>query len=241
MPLDADTRLGGPYLGFPDTRSSLIDAAALHDSRLNRDAMEAIIVAYWKPAYKHVRAKWRRSNDDAKDLIQGFFAASSFPSALARFDAARGSFRNYLRTCLDHYVLKQDEFMSREKRGGMAETLDFDEAEREMAASPSPSPEEVFEREWQRQMFALALEDLRHYAVSTGRELQFRIFEQYDLAEGDRPRYADLAREHNVAESAVVNYLAWARRELRRRVVDRLAKVTSGAAELRSETRALLR
>jgi len=241
MPQDADTRLGGPYRGFPDTRPSLIDAAAQGDAKLSRDAMEAVITAYWKPAYKHVRTKWRRSNEEAKDLIQGFFATLFEPAVLARFDPARGSFRNYLRTCLDRHVLKEYEFATREKRGGTAATLDFEEAERELAAAPAASPEEVFFREWRRQMFALALDDLRRSAISTGRNLQFRVFEQYDLADAERPRYADLAREHGIAETTVVNYLAWARRELRRRVVERLADVTAGADELRSETRALLR
>jgi RNA polymerase sigma factor (sigma-70 family) len=232
MPQDADTKIGGPHRGFPETRSSLIDAAAQGDSRMSRDALDAIITTYWKPAYKHVRMKWRRSNEEAKDLVQGFFAAFTAPGALARYDPARGSFRNFLRTCLDHYVLKQREFATREKRGGTAATLDFEEAERELATTPAASPEEVFFREWRRQMFALALDDLRAQ--------QFRVFEQYDLADGERPRYADLAREHGVAETTVVNHLAWARRELRRRLVERLAEVTPGAAELRSETRALL-
>jgi RNA polymerase sigma-70 factor (ECF subfamily) len=239
MAQDADTRLGGPYRGFPETRSSLIDAAAQGSATLSRDALDAIITAYWKPAYKHVRTKWRRSNEEAKDLTQGFFAAFSEQDTLARFDPARGSFRNYLRTCLDHYVLKQHEFATREKRGGTAGTLNFEVAERELAAAPSASPEEVFFHEWRRQMFALALDDLRRHALSTGRELQYRVFEQYDLAEGERPRYADLARENAVAESAIVNYLAWARRELRRLVVERLTEVTASPAELRSETRAL--
>lgn len=240
MAQDADTNLGGPYRGFPETHASLIDAAARGDATLSRDALEAIITAYWKPAYKHLRAKWRRSNEEAKDLTQGFFAAFSEHDTLARFDPARGSFRNYLRTCLDHYVQKQHEFATREKRGGTLGTIDFEQAERELATAPESSPEEVFFREWRRQMFALALDDLRRHAMSSGRELQFRVFEQYDLADGERPRYADLAREHGVAETTVVNHLAWARRELRRRLVQRLAEVTANAAELRSETRALL-
>lgn len=240
MAQDADTKLGGPYRGFPDTRISLINAAA-GDHTLSRNAMEAIVAAYWKPAYKHVRTKWRRPNEDAKDLIQGFFAAFSAPHVLARFDPARGSFRNFVRACLDHHVIKQHEYDTREKRGGAVRTLDFDEAERELAATPDISPEEVFFREWRRQIFALAVDDLRNYAISTGRDLQYRVFEQYDLADGDRPRYADIALEHGIAETTVVNYLAWARRELRRRVMERLSKVTAGEAELRSETRVLLR
>lgn len=241
MAQDADTKLGGPYRGFPDTHASLIDAAARGGSRLSREAMEAIVTAYWKPAYKHARVKWRRSNDEAKDLVQGFFAAFAEPEMLARFDPARGSFRNYLRSCLDHYIMKQRERETREKRGGGAAVLDFEQAERELAATPEASPEEVFFREWRRQIFSLALDDLRRHALSSGRELQYRVFEQYDLAESDRPRYADIAREHGIAETAVVNYLAWARRELRRCVSVRLSAVTSGEAELRGETQALFR
>ena len=241
MAQDADTRLGGPYRGFPDTRSSLLDAAAQPDGTISRDSLEAIITAYWKPAYKHIRMKWRRPNEEAKDLVQGFFASFSATGVLARFDPTRGSFRNYLRTCLDHYVLKQHEFATREKRGGAVVTIDCEEAERELLTSPAASPDEIFFREWRRQMFGLALDDLRRHAMSTGRELQFRVFEQYDLTDGERPRYSELAREHKIAETAVVNHLAWARRELRRFLVERLADVTAGAAELRNETRALLK
>lgn len=239
MAQDADTKLGGPYRGFPDTRSSLIDAAARADGPTSRDSLDAIITAYWKPAYKHVRLKWRRSNEEAKDLVQGFFTAFTEDGVLARFDSTRGSFRNYLRTCLDRYVLKQHEFATRTKRGGSTSAIDFEEAERELAAAPSASPEEIFFREWRRQMFGLALDDFRRHALATGRELQLRVFEQYDLADNDRPRYADLAREHGIPETTVVNHLAWARRELRRHVVERLAAVTAGPAELRTETRAL--
>jgi len=241
MAQDADTKLGGPYRGFPDTRTSLIDAAARGDSMLSRDALAAIIAAYWKPAYKHVRVKWRRSNEEAKDLTQGFFAAFSAPEMLARFDPARGSFRNYVRSCLDRYVMKQHEYDTREKRGGGVTTCDFEEAERQLETMSEASPEEVFFREWRRQMFALALDDLRHHALATGHQLQYCVFERYDLADGDRPRYIDIAREHGVSETAVVNYLAWARRELRRRLVERLSAVTAGKAELRSEMRAIFR
>ena len=160
---------------------------------------------------------------------------------LARFDPARGSFLNYLRTCLDQYVVKQHEFAARQKRGGTAAILDFEQAERELAATPAASPEDVFFREWRGEVFARALDDLRRHAAASGRELPLRIFEQYDLADGDRPRYADLARQHEIAETAVVNYLAWARRELRRLVVERLKLVTAGPAELRGEIGAVFR
>ena len=94
--------------------------------------------------------------------------------------------------------------------------FDFDAAEREIAAT-DPSPEDVFFREWQREMFALAIEDLRASCEAAGKHVQFRIFEQYDLAEGDRPSYAALAEEHGIpVDQRHELSSAWARRELRR-------------------------
>ena len=53
-----------------------------------REALESIIGVYWKPAYKHVRMQWNRSNEEAKDLVQGFFAALIQQDILAKFDPA---------------------------------------------------------------------------------------------------------------------------------------------------------
>ena len=203
------------------TRHSLIQAAASQGPPA-RDALDAIISAYWKPAYKHVRIQWNRTNDQAKDLVQAFFAALLEDNLLARFDPAKGRLRTYLRACLDHFVMKEDESAARLKRGGGVEfTFDFDAAERELA-STAPSAEDVFLREWEREMFALALDDLRVLCRAAGKHTQLRIFEQYDLADGPRPSYAGLAAEHGIPATTVTNHLAWTRRELRRLLRQRL-------------------
>jgi RNA polymerase sigma factor (sigma-70 family) len=213
---DPDTALGGAQHRFPTTRASLVGAAAGGGAALNE-----ILAVYWKPAYKHVRIHWRRSNDEAKDLVQGFFTTLIAQDLLAKFDPAKGRLRSYLRGCLDLYIRKQDEAAGRQKRGGGAEMVfDFDAAERELAAT-SPSPEDVFLREWEREMFAAALEDLRSLCEQTGKQLPYRLFEQYDLADGSRPKYSDLAAEHGIPVTTVTNHLAWTRRELRRLMVAR--------------------
>jgi DNA-directed RNA polymerase specialized sigma24 family protein len=237
VPYDSDTAMGGPHRPFPTTRHSLIVSAA-GTGTLAREALDAIVAVYWKPAYKHVRIQWRRSNEEAKDLVQGFFAALIEQQILAGFDASKARFRTYLKGCLDHFVMKQDEHATRLKRGGSATLLcDFEAAEREIAGAPSV--EDIFLREWQRQMFALGLQDLRDYCQSARKSLQYAIFASYDLADGDRPSYADLAREHGIAVTSVTNHLAWARRELRRCVLLRLSSVTSGDRECQAESRVL--
>ncbi|MBZ5581217.1 MAG: sigma-70 family RNA polymerase sigma factor [Acidobacteriia bacterium] len=218
MPFEADTAMGGAGRRFPSTRRSLIRAAG-GGGAAAREALDAVIAVYWKPLYKYIRVKWNRGNEDAKDLVQGFFAALLQQDLLAKFDPSVASFRTYLRACADRFVMKQDESAGRLKRGGGVDlvTLDFDSAERELAlAGRAESPEDLFHREWQRQIFSLAIDDLREACAAAGKDREFRIFEQYDLAETERPRYEDLAREHGVPVTGVTNALAWARRELRR-------------------------
>ena len=115
--------------------------------------------------------------------------------------------------------------------------MEFEAVEEQPVAGESP--EQIFEREWQRQLFALALDDLRAYSEAHGKHLQFEIFKSYDLADGDRPSYADLAARHAIAETCVTNHLAWVRRMLRQLVEQRLRGVTAGERDLRDEMRRL--
>lgn len=227
--MDRDTDIGGPDGRFPSTQVSLLEAAA---AGMPGDALERVVALYWKPVYRYIRLRYRKSNEDAKDLTQGFFAAALQRDLLARFDPAKASFRTYMRMAVERFAASQHAAQNRQKRGGGVE---FEPVEEQTAATESP--ERIFEREWQRQLFSLALDDLRAHCEECGKQLQFRIFEAYDLADGERPSYAALAACHGIPETAVTNHLAWARRMLRAFVMERLRGVTSGEQELRKETR----
>ncbi|HEY1338971.1 MAG TPA: sigma-70 family RNA polymerase sigma factor [Bryobacteraceae bacterium] len=227
--MDHDTAIGGPRGNFPSTQHSLIEAAA---AGLASDALDRVIALYWKPVYRFVRVKFRKDNEDAKDLTQGFFTTALERGFFARFDPARGSFRTYLRMAVERFAANRHAAENRQKRGG---DIRFEPVDDQAAATESP--EEVFEREWRRQLFALALDDLRAHCEAAGKQLHFRIFEAYDLGEGERPSYAELADRHGIAETSVTNHLAWARRTLRGFVADRLRGVTAGERELREEMR----
>lgn len=226
---------------FPTTRASLI--LAVRQPEFRAEALEAIVEVYWKPVYKYARLKWSRSPEDAQDLTQDFFARLFERDLLARWEPDRASFRTYLRLCLDGHARNALTAANRLKRGGGAPivTLDFEKAESELSlASPDLSPEEIFHREWQRRMFELAIADLAVYCRTTGRDVQWRVFESFDLAPAERPTYEQLAARENVPATTITNYLAWARRELRRALVSRLAGTTGAGAELRREARELL-
>jgi RNA polymerase sigma-70 factor (ECF subfamily) len=227
--VDPDTAIGGHRDRFPSTQVSLLEATA---SGLSSEALERVITIYWKPVYRFIRLKFHKNNEDAKDLTQGFFITALERDFFARFEPERASFRTYLRMAVERFAANEHAAANRLKRGGH---IEFEAVEEQAIAGESP--EQVFEREWQRQLFRLAVDDLRVLSEDCDKELQFRIFEAYDLAEGERPSYAELARRYGVPETSVTNHLAWARRMLRGFVTERLRGTTAGWRELRDEMR----
>ena len=229
---------------FPLTRHSVVVAAQSHDPQDRERALDAITNSYWRPVYKYVRMRWRLEREDAEDFTQDFFSRFMEKDFLASYDPAKGKLRTFLRTCIDRLFMNQTRDAHRQKRGdtAMHVSLDFEEAEHELAvAAHMESPEDYFEKEWVRTLFALAVEKLRAHCQTAGKTTQFALFERYDLGDAEaRPAYAELALEFNLAVTDVTNYLAFARREFRRCVLDQLRDMTGSDEEYQREARALL-
>jgi RNA polymerase sigma factor (sigma-70 family) len=242
-----DTDIGGAADRFPITRRSAIEAARSVDAIERQRGFEAIIAAYWKPVYKYIRIKWRKPNEDAKDLTQAFFAQALEKRFFDGYDAAKSRFRTFVRVCLDGFIANEEKAAHRMKRGGGVTVLsmDFESAEGELRTVPEPaaqSLDDYFDKEWTRSIFALALESFRNKCESAGKSVQVRLFERYYLNEGDEPKlsYQLLADEFQITTTTVTNYLAFARREFRKALLDNLRAITATEEEFRREARALL-
>jgi RNA polymerase sigma factor (sigma-70 family) len=245
--LDPDTDIGGAQHRFPVTNQSAIVRARSADESVRQRAFETILASYWKPVYKYVRLKWQAGNEDAKDLTQGFFANAFEKNHFANYDARKASFQTFLRTCLDGFIANERKASKRLKRGGDHEhfQLDFVSAEDEFALHPAGSeltPADYFHREWVRWMFTLCVEALRTQCSASGKEIYFELFERYDLADtsAEKLTYASLGEEFRIDAKTVTNYLAAARREFRRIVLDKLREITATEEEFRNEARSLL-
>jgi RNA polymerase sigma factor (sigma-70 family) len=229
---------------FPLTRHSVVAAAQGGDPQERVRAMAAITSSYWRPVYKYVRLRWRVGREDAEDFTQEFFFRLLEKDFLAAYDPAKGKLRTFLRTCIDRLFMNQTRDAQRQKRGAAAAhvPLDFEEAEHELAASAqTESPQDYFEKEWVRTLFALAVERLRAQCQSAGKTAHFALFERYDLGgSDDRPSYAALAEEFRIALTDVTNYLAFARREFRRCVLAQLRDMTGSDEEFQREAQSLL-
>lgn len=238
---------GGPRDRFPVTRLSAVIAASSANQEERARAFEVLISAYWMPVYKYVRIKWNKPSEDARDLTQGFFLEAIEKNFFHRYDASKARFRTFLRTCLDGFVANENKAASRKKRGGDATilSLDFDNAEEQLKLGSPPAAnaiDEYFEKEWARSLFSLALESFRAHMLGAGKEAHLQLFERYVLDDDDESKvsYKALAAEFELSTSDVTNYLALARREFRRIVLEKLRELTATDEEYRREARALL-
>lgn len=242
-----DTTMGGSGGQFPVTSHSLVRDAGAADPVVRERALEVLVASYWKPVYKCLRIHWRASNEDAKDLTQGFFAGLLESETLGRFDPDRGKFRTYLRTCLDRYVANERKAENRLKRGGAVRhlPLDFEGAEgelRHLEPSVEADVDALFHREWIRSLIERAVDELRARSEASGRRLEFDLFHRYDVegvTEDPRPTYAALAAEFGVEVTKVTNALHATRGRFRDVVLDLVRAATGSETEYRAEVAAL--
>jgi RNA polymerase sigma factor (sigma-70 family) len=234
---------------FPQTRWSVVAAAGSDDSAERARALDVLFAAYWEPVYKYIRLKFSKAPDEAQDLTQGFFLALFERDLLSRFDAEKSRLRTYVRLCVDSFVLNEIKHAQRQKRGGEVVhlALDFPKAEGELnaqtidpASIPSPEQfEEFFEKEWIRGLFSSAVEELRQFCGTRGKQAAFALFETYVLSGDETLSYAQLAEARGLSVSDVTNRLAWARREFRRFAQQQLRSICATDEEFARECKAL--
>lgn len=208
-----------------------------------KELLENLIGRYWRPVYWSLRAGGKCAEDEARDLTQEFFLRILEGEVLPGVDPQRGSFRNYLKGALKIFWLSERRKANQLKRGGGRRRLDldFDSAVAEPEGLEG-SPDEGLDRAWAFQILDEALKDLEEELRIGGREIEYRVFEAFQLAKsGTVPSYADLASRFGTSEADVWNSLRHCRRRLRRHLLNRIGPYVRNEAELFDELRELFR
>ena len=213
--MDPRTQIGGQDEAFRSTCWSMILQSKDVDSETYQKNLERLIEIYWKPAYGYIRRKWSKSNEDAKDLTQAFFADLLNRSFLEKVSPDKGRFRTFLRTCLENFLRNEYDRESTKKRGGDTKklSLDFINPDGTGAIDPedTQTPEEIFDREWEKAAFQAALTTLEEKYVEEGRPDYYRVFKIYYLNRGDKVSYGKVAEDLGIKETDVTNFLNHAR------------------------------
>jgi RNA polymerase sigma-70 factor (ECF subfamily) len=240
---EPETTMGKGEEGFPSTNWSVILSLREKGDPRWRDRFSRLLMSYWRPIYRHIRAGWNAPVEDAKDLTQDFLCSLIESKALDSVHPDRGRFRHFIRAALKNFLLNARKSAEAVKRGGQVTILSgipFEDAE-----SPAPAPsgreESDFDAEWARALLQDCVRELRQSLAASGSEGTFSVFEAYDLtseADGE-PRYEDLARRFRMTTAEVRHALEKARAELRRILIRRVGIYSSDPSETVRELREL--
>src|SRR5262249_46274669 len=145
LEMAVDSSIRGQRARFPATRRSAVLGVGSENPAERARSFDILVRAYWKPVYKHVRLRWNRAAEDARDLTQGFFARAFEKRHFSNYDPTKALFRTYMKSCLDRYVMEVARGQKREKRGGGAVrlSLDFEVAESELAQLGPQNPDSI--------------------------------------------------------------------------------------------------
>lgn len=240
-----DTTLGGGEKAFPETTlgfaGGLRDPAAADYAR----SIEILCARYWKPVYSYIRIAWAKSNEDAKDVTQAFFAWLLEEDALRRYDPGRGGFRPYLKVLLRRFVGHAERDLHRIKRGGGARVFSLEgDAPRLpelQGGGAAADPEKAFERVWLEELVQQSLGRVRERCLRLGKGTRFRLYEAFALGAGPTPpSYAELAARFGVTVGDVEKSLYLVREEIRQEIRSTLAQGAGSDRDLDDEWKRLL-
>ncbi len=144
-----ETSIGGLKKPLSSTKWGVIRQAAQPLSPHYAEALESLSRKYWKPVYVYLR-RLGRSNEDAKDLAQGFFESCLRRKTFGKAEASRGRFRNFLLSSLRNFLSDERDRREARKRGGGWKSVPWHEAQSGSLQSGGfpESPEEAFHRQW---------------------------------------------------------------------------------------------
>jgi RNA polymerase sigma-70 factor (ECF subfamily) len=212
------------------------------DAHEASQALARLCHTYWYPLYAFVR---RQGNgpQDAKDLIQGFFARMVEKKNLQNADRARGKFRSFLLVALKRYMANEWLRDHREKRGGYAETLPLEslELEERYLAEPAAdlNPERAFDRRWALAVLSRVLRLLSDEFTAAGQMKVFNELESFLTGEAEPSSYANTALQLGMSQGALRITVHRMRMRFRELLRQEIAGTVDGPEDIDEEIREL--
>jgi len=178
MRRDDYTDIGGTGEVFLTTHWSLIQGVDSSDRDGNRALIGLLMNRYWKPIYCYLRRKGH-SNEQAKDLTQGFFHEVVLERHLIEnADEAKGRFRSFLLMALDRYLVNIQQMKTAQKRmpRGRLVRLDMVEPPELPQSLMRSSPEDIFSYAWISDLLERVLEQVEARCYEEGKAVHWCLF-----------------------------------------------------------------
>ena len=159
-----------PVARFPTTAWSLVARAGVE---AQREALSALLARYLPALRSRLVVDKRIAAEAADDLLQGFIADKVIEQGIVgRADPAKGKFRTFVLTALDHYVIDRARSAAARARA-MPRSED---SEIQEISSPVTDPVHGFNVTWARQVIGEALRRMEAQCAECGRMDLWELF-----------------------------------------------------------------
>lgn len=223
---------------FPPTHWTQVMAARQEGSAEAADALEHLCSTYWYPIYAYIRRKGH-SDEDAKDIAQGFFHHILERNLLGSADRARGKFRSFLLGSLNYFLANRRDFERAKKRGGDATFISMDDKSPEERYALEPvddvSPEKLFDRRWAFDLLGQAVIHLRAEYCRQGKELLFDQLKPFLKEETGSGDYTPLASALQMSPGAIGTAVHRLRQRYAEMIEAEIARTVAGVEEIAKE------
>ena len=228
---------------FATTHWSLVLSAGAVESPQARSALESLCRSYWYPLYAFIRRRGY-PQEDARDLVQSFFAHILGSDFLARARRDKGRFRSYLLGALNYFLADERSRDQCQKRGGGQEMISVDaiDAEERYRFEPVDQMDaaKLFLRRWAMTLVDQALRRLEAEMLLAGKERLFARLEGFLVGEKGGGTYANAAVDLGLSEAAVKMAISRLRQRCRELLREEIAQTVPTPAEVDEEYRMLI-
>lgn len=217
-----NTQIGGGGDAFQTTHWTQVLGARTTDAERQREVTGRILGSYWKPVYCYLRRKGY-DNEKAKDLTQGFFAKILEGKLIQKANRAKGKFRSFLLTALDHYVTSVHRAKTARKRMPSKGLIRLDgiDSPNVPELADNATPAQAFIHAWASALLDEVLAEVKAGCCQSGQEAHWLVFHarvvQPIQEDSDPPSLSDLCGQHGIDDEAKVsNMLITVKRRFRK-------------------------
>lgn len=232
---------------FPPTSWTIVLRARSGEANERKEAVGQLMERYWKPVYSYLRRKGK-TDASAKDLTQAFIQKVVLERRLIeRADRARGRFRSFLLTALDHYVTsvrRAEGSGIRMPEGGI---LSLDEPESLGVLEPvTPNnPEDAFTYGWAVALLDKVIAEVQAQCRANGEAVYWEVFSERilrpSLDSTESPPLPDICKRHGLpSTSKASNVLLTVKRRFRAALRREIRQHVNSDEEIDDEIRDLI-
>jgi DNA-directed RNA polymerase specialized sigma24 family protein len=207
------------------------------------EALGRLCAAYWAPLYAFLRRDGC-VQEEAEDLVQGFFEQFIAGDYLSDVSRDKGRFRSFLVACLKHYVANVRRGGRTQRRGGSSPHLALGDPEAlamcETVLAAQPAHDSVFDRVWAETILRKAVARLRLEYSGAGKERFFDQLCRWLVAEAKAGDYARESPALGMSEGALAAAVFRLRQRFRQFVREEVGNTVQSPADIDEEMQYLL-